>query len=857
MLIISSPENDIVRPRTFAAFLAAGLACAAVPTPASAQRDTVVAAGPQYRSSALKRLANGDEYRAEWTTPVRVPVLDPDRFAGGLRILQAGGGFATESLRMLGRDGRQYVFRSVDKTAGRGLPPDLQDSFVEWIVQDLTSAKHPGGAHLLPPLLDAVGVLHATPTLYVMPDHPFLGEHRETFAGRLGQVEERPEDAEDAEDGVTRVFANADRVVGTERLFERLEEDPGERVASRELLAARLVDLVAGDWDRHPDQWRWAGFEQGDRWTWRPIPRDRDNAFSDYEGLFPGTARAFAPNLTRYGPRWRDLRGYFHLPTPVDRRLLTDLDRAAWDSVTASVQARVTDEAIASAVRQMPAEWQPLGADELAAALRARRDRLEHASTALYLRLAGDVDVRGTDEDDRAEVTRNADGTVVVALFEEDGRAPYFRRRFVPAETREVRVYLHGGDDRAVIRGQARTSIQVRLIGGGGDDVLADSSRGGRAGMSVLHDDRGDNELIPGREGRVDTREWEPTPVRGLFGNQPPAQDWGADFNPVTPWGAWVSNVGPVIGGGPVWTRYGFRRQPYARQVGVRALYAPLEDGIGIEGHADFVRTGRPSGLRFSAGARTFDVVRFHGLGNDSPGENGEEYEVTSDELRADALWYGRTGRAAYRFGPRVRLLDPNAPAFGAVPLPPRGADGWTQAGALADVRVDGRDTLPVTRSGWWVGAGAEGFASDLGGPFGAVRGEARTYVSLGGGPVLALRAGGEVVRGDFPFAQAAFLGGPGSLRGYPFQRFAGDAAAFGSAELRQPLGQVRLLVRGRVGVFALADAGRVWLDGESPGDWHTNYGGGLWFETLGIPLTLTYARGDITRLYVGMGMPF
>jgi len=842
-----------VRLRTLATLSAAALGIAAVPARPAAQ-DTVAVAGERYRAGALTRLLNGSGYRAEWTTSVRVPFLDPEAFAGGLTITQAGGGLATESLRMMGADGREYVFRSVDKTAGRGLPRDLQGSFAEWIVQDLTSAKHPGAAHVLPPLLEAVGVLHVSPTLYVMPDHPFLGEFRADFAGRLGQVEERPEDAEDKPGPV---FVSADRIVGSDRLFERMEEDPDERVDPREFLAARLVDLIAGDWDRHLDQWRWAGFERGGAIRFRPIPRDRDNAFSDYEGLFPAVARSFAPNLTRFGPRWRDLAGYFHLPTPLDRRLLTGLDRAAWDSVTAFVQSRVTDEVIAGAVRRMPAEWQPLGADGLAAALRARRDRLAEASRALYLRLASDVDVRASDEDDRAEVARRADGSVDVLVYEEDDEDPYFRRRFVPAETREVRLYLHGGDDHAVIRGDAPRSIQVRLIGGGGDDVLADSSRGGRRGMSVLHDDRGDNRLLPGREGRVDTRAWEAQPVRGLFGNQPPAQDWGADFAPVTPWGAWVYNVGPVIGAGPVWTRYGFRRQPYARQVAVRALYAPLEDGVGIEGYADLVRTGRPSGLRLAGGARTFDVVRFHGFGNGSPGESSEVYEVTSDELRAEAMWYGRVGRrGAYRLGPLARRLRPRGPAFQEA-APPPGGDGFTQAGGLAELRLDGRDTLAVTRRGWWIGAGAEGFGSDLGGPFGSARGEARTYLSLGGGPVLALRAGGEVVRGDFPFAEAAFLGGPGSLRGYPYQRFAGDASAFGSAELRQPLGEVRLLVRGRLGVFALADAGRVWMDGDSPGDWHTDYGGGLWFETLGIPLTLTYARGDIDRVHAGIGMPF
>ena len=837
--------------RTIGGGLAAALALLAAQ--GAAAQDTVVAANAGYRGNAFSRFANGSEYRAEWSTPIRVPVLDPARFAGGLTILQAGGGMATESLRMRGADGREYVFRSVDKNAQRGLPEDLHGSFVEWIVQDLTSAKHPGAAEVMPTLLGAVGVLHATPTLYVMPDHPFLGEFREQFAGVLGMVEERPEDAEDKPGPV---FANADRIVGSPRLFERIEEDPDERVDSREFLTARLVDLVAGDWDRHLDQWRWAGFERGDRWIWRPIPRDRDNAFSDYEGLFPAVSRSVQPNLTRFGPRWRDIPGLLFLPTELDHRLLTDLDRPTWDSITAFVRSRLTDPVIARAVRGMPAEWQPLGADELAAAMRARRDRLDVASGALYAAVFSDVDVHATDEAERADVVRNGDGSVEVALFDRGDRAPYYRRRFVPAETREIRLYLHGGDDHAVIRGSAPRSIQVRLIGGGGDDVLADSSMAGGGRMSVLHDDRGDNRLLPGREGRVDTRDWEPVEVETPFGNPPPPRDWGAELWPVRPWGAWLSNIGPVIGVGPVWTRYGFRRQPYARQVGVRAVYAPLESGFGIEGFGDFKRTGEHGGLRLAAGARTFQVIRFHGLGNDSPGENSEAYEVTHDEVRAEAAWYGRLGRrGSWRMGPVVRWMDPRSPAFTEIPVLPPGADGFTQAGGVLDLRMDGRDSLPVTRSGWWLGAGAKGFASDLGGPFGSLRGEGRTYLSLGAGPILALRAGGELVRGDFPFQEAAYLGGAGSLRGYPVQRFAGDAAAFGGAELRQPLGQVRLLVRGRVGVFALADAGRVWLDGESPGDWHTDVGGGVWFETLGNVLTFTYARGDIARWYVGLGL--
>lgn len=38
----------------------------------------------------------------------------------------------------------------------------------------------------------------------------------------------------------------------------------------------------------------------------------------------------------------------------------------------------------------------------------------------------------------------------------------------------------------------------------------------------------------------------------------------------------------------------------------------------------------------------------------------------------------------------------------------------------------------------------------------------------------------------------------------------------------------MKLFVPTTVGVFALCDAGRVWVDGNSPGTWHVGIGGGI-----------------------------
>ncbi|NNM35056.1 MAG: hypothetical protein HKO53_18410, partial [Gemmatimonadetes bacterium] len=114
----------------------------------------ITVAGAQYHAGALHRLVLGAHYRDLWTTPMKVQVLDLDRFAGGLEPLRRGGGRQTKSLRFLGADGREYSFRSVDKDPSPVLDSILRDTFVDDLVQDGISSAHPLGALVAAPLLD-------------------------------------------------------------------------------------------------------------------------------------------------------------------------------------------------------------------------------------------------------------------------------------------------------------------------------------------------------------------------------------------------------------------------------------------------------------------------------------------------------------------------------------------------------------------------------------------------------------------------------------------------------------------------------------------------------------------------------
>jgi hypothetical protein len=827
---------------------------------AAAQETRTVVAGARYDAGGLHRLLLGDAYRAAWTTPVRVQVLDPARFAGGLTVLQAGGGLSTESLRLKGRDGREYTFRSVDKDATRAVPEDLQGTIVQDIAQDQTAAKQPAAALVVPVILRAAGVLHVVPRLYVMPDHPFLGEHRRDFAGRLGQLEERPTDEGPG-------FAGADKVDGTEDFLEELEEKSDNRVDARAFLTARLVDMMMGDWDRHPDQWRWARYDRGGVETWRPIPRDRDNAFARHEGVMMAGARSFAPQLTRFRGTYGDIYGLHFQASELDRQLLSELDRRSWDSVANFLRTRITDAVIDSAVRRLPPEYYAVDGPRLRTELTERRDGLTRAAADFYALISREVDVHASDEDEFAGITRAPDGSVTVTLVPARrgdparGGRPSFTRRFVPGETREVRVFLRGGDDFAQLSGAGRGGIKVRVIGGGGDDRMEDRSTGARGG-ALFYDDRGDNRLSAANGARIDTREYEEVERRSLAGNPPPPRDYGSTASVLTPTARWVSNVGPVLGFGPSWTRYGFRRQPYARFAHARFVYAPLASGIGAEVVADIRRTNRPAFTTVAVRGSNFETTRFHGFGNSTTesGEDRELYIVRHDFLGAEVLLNTRLADGlTLSAGPEVRFLDARVRSGSVIGLTrPPGTSAFTQFGGVARLHFERRDTLAVTRRGMVATAAARGFGWDDGTPFARLSASAATYIPVGAvGPTVALRAGAERAIGDFPFQEAAYLGGSTSVRGYPTQRFAGDGAAFGSAELRQPVGQVKLGVRGRLSVLALADAGRVYFDGESGSDWHAAFGGGAYFETIGRIVSVTVARGESTLVYLHFGLPF
>jgi len=81
-----------------------------------------------------------------------------------------------------------------------------------------------------------------------------------------------------------------------------------------------------------------------------------------------------------------------------------------------------------------------------------------------------------------------------------------------------------------------------------------------------------------------------------------------------------------------------------------------------------------------------------------------------------------------------------------------------------------------------------------------------------------------------------------------------------GNAELRVRLTRAMVLVPSDLGVFALGDVGRVWVEGETSDRWHGAVGGGIWltFARPGNTLSVAVAQGaEKTALYLRAGFAY
>ncbi|WP_026302700.1 metallophosphoesterase [Psychroflexus tropicus] len=798
----------------------------------------------------------GEHYRDLYTRKITVPVLKIDSAYGGLQPMRMGGGMQTNSLRLNDKSGREYNIRQIKKNPVRLLQqfvyPDknLKDEFDETIVEeallDFLTAAHPFGFMAVPVLSEAIGVYHTNPKLVYIPKQKGLEKFNSVHGDALYMIEERPEEHWMGTEGV---FGNPNHdIVSTADMIERLRRDEKYSLDESNYLRARLFDMLLGDWDRHEDQWRWSEFEKenGDRY-FRPIPRDRDQVFANFDGGFFNALRFMSSVPKKFQPYDKDienLRWFNNSGLSLDRMIIRNDTKKDWVEQAIYIQEHLTDEVIEKAFSKLPNEIDKERTQKLISIFKARLSKLTEYAEEYYDILNSISVLIATDKDDFIDVYREEDGeTRIVITRNIQGERKYtiVDKVYSPKETQEVWIYGLGDEDTFTVSGQHPTKIKVRLIGGHDDDTyfiksgkkiraydhrsIENSVELKNGGRVVRTDDYVINTFDKDRS-VSHTSSFLPrigfNPDDGLlFGVQTSFGYNGFQLNPFTYKHNLRAGIYTATGG----FDFGYEGE-FANILGNYNLFTSLEYsspnfarnffgfGNGTDNPEDVL--GRDFNrvkirrAEFEVGMRRisdYGSTFEHKLSYQNYKVDRTEdrfIDIIGDQLIADdSDFFDAKNFFSYQSSYHYHSFDDEL-------NPTRGMDFKVELGGT--MNLTNTDQIFI-----FLNPHLEFFNA----------------LSKNKKWILRTKASSQLMsNNDFEFYQGATLGSRNGLRGFRRDRFIGKESLVGNIDLRYSFNEIKTnVIPLQFGVFGGFDVGRVWTEVPESSQWQNNYGIGFWIN--------------------------
>ncbi|TXF88027.1 hypothetical protein FUA23_16220 [Neolewinella aurantiaca] len=844
-----------------------------------------------YNVGKFGRFFLGDHYRDAYDMAVDIPLLDLSTFKGGLEPVKVGSGTQTVSLRLVAEDGREYTMRSLEKDPTSTLGLRLSRSrIVQALVADGFTAAHPIGALPVIGMAKAVGINHTNPGIYYVPAQPALGKYNPAYGEKVYLLEERPDD----EDWRSYAdFGKPQDIRSTDQALKSIRTHPDHLIDFRAVARARAFDLLLGDWDRQDDQWRWKVEKREDGRTYYvPIPRDRDQVFSNYDGLLLGIARRIVPDVA-------PLRPFVANPQKVgistrgarffDATFMAGVNRDMLMEETKHLQEKLTDRVIDMSFQKVwPDEMMELDGNKIVSILKLRRNNLRRIVEDYYDFRAREVEITGSDTTDLFQIDVLSGGDVRVQVFGpainslQEGRACY-DRTFLADETRELILYGLRDQDKFVFNGAGKPGMIIRIVGGPDEDTVAYGPGGDKVKLGkVFYYDykaRTEASLIAGVRGMRDKR--ASAARYNIYSRLSENKDY--DFFSLLPILGSNPDNGLLLGAIATKTTYGFKKEPFASRQVLNGRYAAATNGFRFAYRGEFTDVFGDRELLIESKASTsLFGVNFYGFGNETV--NNEETEPLGRD-------YNRVRQQYVQFSPQVlRRLNPAAsysygPSYSVVEtdrIPGRflaeNSDDQSDEGIFSNYHylgLNGRFTFDNRIPSYLPGRGIRfliegGYQLSLYGP-GEDFFTFRTNLTFNqqvddyGDLIIANRVGyHHVFADDLAYFQAATLGGSGELpnfRGFRRERFSGNQAFYFNSDIRyRILSSRNSRLPFSLGVIAGYDLGRVWLEGERSNKWHYSYGGGFFISPLDyatVSFSYFIGDGEIGRFSFGTGFFF
>lgn len=827
--------------------------------------STMKAASTLFKINGGRSFWMGSNYRKEWTTPIRVPILSFETEKGGLTPVKLGGGKQTRSLRIADPTGREYSLRSIQKfITSKTLPADLQSEAAEDLIADGISASYPYAALSMPVLAEAAGVPYLKAKVFYLPDDPRLGEFRKDFANLLVYFEER------IPDSVKKGY-------DTEDVVEKLKDDNDNSVDQQALLRARLLDMFVMDFDRHEGQWEWGAVDKEKGKSYYPIPKDRDQAFYINQGVIPHIVQWpwLVPQLEGLKVKTRNIKRFNFAARNFDRAFLNALSEKDWTDAAARFLGQMTDTVIEKALAQQPREIQGISTDNIVHTLKERRKYFGPDFLEYYRFLAEVVDITTSDKKELFDITRNDDGSLLLQVYkinkEGNTSARLYERNFDPKDTKEIRLYGFGGDDKFLVKG-TNDKIKIRMIGGDGEDHFENTGSQGNGG--IVYDSLAGNNKLSGR-------------FKNKMSNDTIANSYDPlyyKYNQVIPFISVGYNPddGIYLGGWMKIIHHGFRKTPYKNSHSITLNHALATKALNFRYNAEFIGIlGRRTDLLFEADFRAPRfVTNFFGYGENSVYDKSKPGKFRYYRARYNLGDFSLQLRKNFSeklfmtFGPTFQVFktdstdSKNSTRF-ITDVPANGLDPTTlfarqsYFGGRFSFTADTRDNRVLPRKGilWETAVRHLSGLNDASYTVTQLNSDFTVHFSLIKNViVIADRIGGGHNFGDFEFHQAQYLGSENNLRGYRRFRFAGRSKAYNNFDIRIRLANFKTyLFPGSLGILGFVDAAKIWADNETSDKLLTGYGGGFWISPLRrMVLTVAYATSKEDKMVLaGLGWRF
>lgn len=799
----------------------------------SQQQPTIkISASSKYVKSKLYKKLWGEHYREAWHIPVSAPVVNLDTLKGGLTVYELGGSRQTKSLKAIDKNGREYVLRSVDKTFGNALSQNFRGTFLENIANDQVTFSNPYSALIVAPMADAVGILHTNPQLVYVPHQPALKNWDSIVGNSLYILEERPDENWET----ANFFANATNIISTEKMLEKISKKNNHIVDQALFVRSRLFDFFIADWGRHEDQWRWAETKENGITIYKPIPRDRDNAFTKLDGLM---LKNFAPkNLQGFNDNLKNVEQFAFTGRFADRRHTASLTLNDWQNIAKDMQAKLTDRIIIAAVESMPIELHTMLKKEYVQKLQNRREDLVEWATAYYQFINSQgVDIVGSKERELFVIHKLDANETKVSIFRitDDGQLkesqPYYTRSFYANETKEIRLFGLGGNDNFEINGKNNDGTKIIIIGENeSEEKIINNVKENSTNKNniVFYDDK--ENTVEGLPIRKKLHDSNSSTYRYNY--------YKYDKKGFKPELFYSRDDRFYIGIGYNYTKNKWNKEPYWQKHNISARYSLNQGGYSITYKSTFVKTLGNWNINTYANYDKVRWLNFFGLGNNTNYDNKtlNYYRYRYSKLSFEPSVEKINNNQRVKFGLLLNKFEPIVDS------------------ARFVAKTDYYNTQANTEDKWFTGLSAEyvyqslndsilptkGLGVQMGANYllainnqnnGIVKPylNVTVYLPITSTLGVSIKSGASTLLGNSSeFYLYNTIGGTQTLRGFLRERFTGKTTFYTQQELRW-IGDVHShLYKGKIGVFGFYDIGKVWMPNETNHLLHHGYGGGL-----------------------------